>query len=109
MLIEFKNLNEDIIKNFKGGEREFIIRQFNDQYNKIAIGKLESGASVGLHTHTDSCEIIYVISGSGTATHNGTTEKLYPGVCHYCPKGDSHSIFNDSNEPLVFFLSVNKQ
>lgn len=109
MLIEFENLNEDIIKNFKGGKREFIIRQFNDQLNKIAIGKLESGASVGLHTHTDSCEIIYVLSGCGTATHNGAIEKLCPGVCHYCPKGDEHSITNDTDEPLVFFLSVNKQ
>lgn len=109
MIIDFKSLNEDIIPNFKGGEKQFNIRQFNDPLNKIGIGTLELGASVGLHTHTDSCEIIYVISGSGTATHNGTTEKLYPGVCHYCPKGDSHSIVNDSNEPLIFFLSVNKQ
>jgi len=109
MILNFESINPDVIPNFKGGEKEFIIRQFNDEYNKIALGRLEPGSSVGLHTHTDSCEIIYVVSGTATATHNGQSEQLYPGICHYCPKGHSHSIVNDSSEPLVFFLSVNKQ
>ena len=109
MILDFEKINADVIPSFKGGEKEFIIKQFNDDYNKIALGRLEPGASVGVHTHVDSCEIIYIVSGTGVATYNGETEKLYPGICHYCPKGESHGIVNDSNEPLVFFLTVNKQ
>ena len=109
MILNFKKINEDIIPNFKGGEKQFNLRQFNDEYNKIALGTLEPGATVGEHSHLDSCEIIYIVSGIGTAKHNGNIEKLVPGVCHYCPKGDSHTIINDSNEPLIFFLTVNKQ
>lgn len=109
MILDLKNMPTDVIPSFKGGEKEFNIQQYNDEYNKIALGRLEPGASIGTHTHIGTCEIIYVVSGTGTATYNGALEKLYPGACHYCPGGQEHSILNDSCEPLIFFLTVNKQ
>ena len=109
MLIEFDKLKKNIIPNFKDGEGDFCIREHNDLLTKFAIGKLEPGASIGVHSHPDSCEIIYVLSGTGQATHNGVTELLRPGVCHYCPKGHSHSLLNDSDDTLTFFLVVPKQ
>ena len=33
-------------------------------------------------------------------------ERVEAGVCHYCPKGHTHSMINDSDEDLVFFAVV---
>ena len=30
-------------------------------------------------------------------------------MCHYCPKGHSHGLFNDGDEDLVFFAVVPAQ
>ena len=30
----------------------------------------------------------------------------YKGDCHYCPKGHTHSLINNSDEDLVFFAVV---
>ena len=41
--------------------------------------------------------------------YDGGTDVLTPGVCHYCPKGHSHGIYNDGTEDLVVFAVVPEQ
>ena len=36
---------------------------------------------------------------------DGEYEKLEAGMCHYCPKGHTHSLMNDSDAELEFFCS----
>ena len=91
---------------FKGGTKEFNARIFQDKDNKILYGKLAPGASIGPHTHETNSEIIYILSGTGKAVHNGAGEKLEPGICHYCPKGENHSLINDGDEDLIFFAVI---
>ncbi len=33
---------------------------------------------------------------------DGEYEKLEAGMCHYCPKGHTHSLMNDSDAELEF-------
>ena len=52
-------------------------------------GFLIPGVSIGLHTHTDSSEIIYVISSSGKNICEGKEERLHEGdiiflINEYC-------------------------
>lgn len=109
MILCFPKMNETAIAQFYGGEKELYAKLFNDGSNKILHGTLKPGASIGVHTHTTSSEIIYILSGTGTVKYDDTYEKVSAGVCHYCPKGHSHSLINDSEEDLVFFAVVPEQ
>lgn len=41
--------------------------------------------------------------------YNGEYEEVRQGLCHYCPKGHTHSLLNDSNDDLIFFAVVPEQ
>lgn len=109
MLINFDQIEETVIPHFRGGEKETRSRMFVEPACKIMHGKLEPGASIGLHTHDTSSEIIYILEGSGKVLYDGAYELMSPGLCHYCPKGHEHSLINDSHEDLVFFAVVPEQ
>lgn len=110
MLFEYDKIEEIVMPHFKGGELEARAKMYNDDLNRIMRGRLIPGASIGLHTHETDCEIVYVISGKGIVIMDGVTEELYPGVCHYCPKGHSHTMINNrEDEDLVIFAVIPKQ
>ena len=94
MYIDFDGMQTKELPNFKGGEKTFRADMFDDGDTKIMRGRLESGASIGLHTHEGNCEIIYILSGNGKVKYDDTEEKLSAGSCHYCPNGHSHSLID---------------
>lgn len=106
MLINFDEIEESVIRNFKGGEKDSALRIYDDGGGRIMRGRLESGASIGMHTHEENCEVLYIISGEGKAVCDGKTERLQKGSCHYCPKGHTHSLINDGADDLIFFAVV---
>ena len=109
MILDLDKMSETAIKNYHGGDKDILAKMFNDEYNRIMKAKLIPGASVGMHKHENNSEILFVISGTGTATCNGNKEKLSPGVCHYCPKGLSHAVTNDGTDDLIFYAVVVNQ
>lgn len=109
MIIDFEKMEKSIIDNFYGGDKSVIANMFVDDKNKIMLGKLESGASIGLHKHVNNCEIIYILNGNGKVLYDGEYEIVLKGKCHYCPKGHSHSLINDSSDDLIFFAVVSEQ
>ena len=109
MIVNFDEIKETVIPHFRGGEKETRSRMFVDSANKIMHGRLEPGASIGLHTHETSSEIIYILQGRGKALFDGAYEDVKAGLCHYCPKGHEHSLINDSEEDLIFFAVVPEQ
>ena len=100
MKVEFGAMEETAIPGFKGGEGVTHARMFADGCNRIMRGRLEPGCSIGLHTHTGNCEIIYVLSGSGRCIDDGTEYPVTAGMCHYCPEGHTHSIINTGDTVL---------
>ena len=108
-MIKFNDVEEKALKAFKGGEGALNAKMLADDLCKILMGRLEPGSSIGLHTHEDSSEIMYFISGAGKVIHNGTEEAILPGDCHYCKKGESHTVINNSYEDLIFFAVVPMQ
>ena len=72
-------------------------------------GLLKPGATIGMHTHETSSEVIYILSGVGKVLCEGVYEPLAPGACHYCPKGTAHSLINDSDGDLEFLAIVPEQ
>ena len=106
MKIDFNKMEEEIKPNFKGGEKEYRVKDYTDDLNKIMRGRLIPGASIGLHTHEVNSEIIYIIKGSGKTICDGVEFRLNEGDCTYCKKGHNHTLINDTNEDLVFFAVV---
>ena len=112
MLIEFDKLEKEIVPHMRGGEKQVTLERFIDPMNKIIRGRLIPGATIGLHTHDDGCEIIYILSGKGRILYDDGCEPLEAGSCHFCPKGHTHSLINDSpegGEDLCFFAVVAEQ
>ena len=116
MKIDFRQIDESILPNFKGGERELAVNMFFDDTNRILKGRLVPGATIGMHTHDDSCEVIFILEGKGTMVEidpESNEEVALPvseGDCLYCQKGNSHSLRNTSEEgDLVFYAVVPKQ
>ena len=116
MIIDFNKMDATVLPNFKGGDKDFKANMFFDGINRIFKGILEPGASIGVHTHDGSCEVIFILEGNGTILEkdpSAAAETVTPvsaGHCLYCPKGYTHSLRNTSpEEDLVFYAVVPKQ
>ena len=117
MIIKFEEIELSHLPNFKGGEKEFAANMFFDGTNRMFKGCLVPGASIGLHTHEDSCEVIFILGGKGGIYEKGPVDseltymEVVPGDCLYCPKGHTHSLVNPSEaqEDLVFYAVVPQQ
>ena len=128
MIIDFNKMDITVLPNFKGGEKEFAANMFFDGTNRIFKDRLIPGATIGMHTHEDSCEVIFILEGHGTiveiapagescdaapgesASALETATPVGPGDCLYCPKGHTHSLRNTSAEgDLVFYAVVPMQ
>ncbi len=106
MLYHIKDETPEVLPRFKGGEGNFIATIHFDGLNKLIHGTLPPQATIGRHTHEGDSEIIYILSGRGEVEDDGTLLPLQAGDCHYCPKGHTHSLINNSDEDLVFFAVV---
>lgn len=109
MKIAFDKIEEKALPAFKGGEKQFNVKMFTDELNKIMKGRLEPGASIGMHTHEGNSEIMFITKGCGSVVYDGVTIPLEAGDVHYCPKGHSHSLINDSGSDLEFSAVVPEQ
>ena len=112
MILKLDEIALSHMTEFKGGTKELAAHMFFDGTNRIFRGCLVPGASIGVHTHEDSCEVIFVQKGHGLLfePESGHTE-VHPGDCLYCPKGHTHSLINpdDASEDLVFLAVVAAQ
>ena len=113
MIIRFDEMDLSVLPQFKGGEKEFRANMFFDGTNRAFRGILVPGSTIGMHTHEDSCEIIFILNGNGTivekkpGTDQVTEQPVSAGDCLYCPKGHSHSLQNlNGSEDLVFYAAV---
>ncbi len=110
MIIKPQDIEAGRLENFKGGDKFLEARMFFDGTNRILTSaRLVPGASIGVHTHDDSCEVIFILEGCGCILEEGEKKAVEAGDCLYCPKGGTHSLINDSEADLVFCAVVPKQ
>ena len=100
MLLDIFNMDPKPMAHFKGGEGEALVRMHADDMGKVAQITLPVGASIGYHTHEDSYEVIYVLSGSGTCYDGDQVYPVSAGMVQYCPQHEGHSIVNTGTEEL---------
>ena len=106
MKINFNDIEEKALHEFKGGEGDFLTRMNIDDKNKVMLARLEPGSSIGEHLHDVDSEIMFIISGKADYLYDGKTEVVSAGECHYCPKGHSHKMVNNYDEDVVFYAVV---
>ena len=110
MIIRPDDIKNSVLDHFKGGEKHLEAKMFFDGTNRILTrARLIPGASIGMHTHDDSCEVIFILEGCGSIIEEDTNKAVQAGDCLYCPKGGSHSLVNDSDADLVFCAVIPKQ
>ena len=106
MIIDFNKMAHTSLMEFRGGEMSIRTAEYMDDMNRIIKVTVPPGASVGLHRHPTSSEVIFVIAGVGTVVCDGAEERLHAGLCSYCPMGSEHSIRNDGEDEFVYFAVV---
>ena len=110
MIIRKDEIEISHLENFKGGDKHLEARMYFDGTNRILTrATLIPGASIGMHTHDDSCEVIFILEGRGSILEEGTKKAVQTGDCLYCLKGGTHSLINDSDADLVFCAVVPRQ
>ena len=109
MVLDYAAMETTHIPNFLGGEGVLHAQMHVDERNRILHGILPPGSSIGWHIHETSSEIIYVLSGAGKVRMENGEEAVKAGQCHYCPKGQAHSLINNSGGDLEFFAVVPNQ
>lgn len=108
-MIDFEKIENKVLHEFQGGNGDIQAKIYADDTNRIVKSVYAPGVSTGYHCHDVSSEIIYILSGSCKVIHNGKEEHLTAGNCHYCKKGESHAVINDTDEDLVMFAVVCSQ
>lgn len=87
MLIRFDELEPSVVSHMKGGEGEARLQLVQDVDNKIMRSVLAPGASIGLHTHETSSEVMYFLSGTGKVLYDGVWEPGWlPAPATIAPK-----------------------
>ena len=106
MIIDFKKIELSVLENFKGGEKATEAHMFVDDNNRMLMGRLVPGASIGLHRHEGNSEIILIRKGCGKVLFEGEYIALKEGDVHYCPEGCEHSLRNPSDADLIVFAVI---
>lgn len=86
MLIRFDELEPSVVSHMKGGEGEARLQLVQDMDNKIMRSVLAPGASIGLHTHETSSEVMYFLSGTGKVLYDGSGSRWLPAPATIAPK-----------------------
>ena len=112
MNINFNEIEAKELVNFKGGEKSVFMKMFSDENNKVAMLRLEPGASIGLHRHEGNSEAIYIIEGNGEMLEEPYVTEKTLGDCDlefpyrvpgtgYFVLGDQRSNSVDSRNSVV--------
>ncbi len=69
------------------------------------LARIPAGIEIPEHIHEDKVDILYPIQGQAEMNVEGAaTFALKPGVVVRVPKGTKHSIFNVTEEVLVYYV-----
>jgi quercetin dioxygenase-like cupin family protein len=74
----------------------------NAEHLTIQLSHGPVGSGANMHSHEDSEQLFYVISGELTIlTENGESKVLEPGMAAYLAPREGHATINKGNEDVV--------
>lgn len=63
--------------------------------------EIKAGVSIGVHEHTNSEEIYYLVSGKGILTYDGKEYEMLSGDISLCNIGHSHGFLATEDSLLI--------
>ena len=108
MIINYQNIPKVKIDNMRGGEGFVYIQKLTTENYLMARITIPQFSSIGLHTHVDDNEYIYVEKGRGECLINDKWLPLNKGNSYLTSKGSSHSIRNNFCEDLIIIAYIYK-
>jgi mannose-6-phosphate isomerase-like protein (cupin superfamily) len=113
MITRKSDLHTENPANVKGGAGSPTMTHFMSDETSQGIGRLfaevelNPGVSIGYHQHLGEQEVYYVISGVATVEDDDKQEhELGVGDSMICFDGESHSVANNTDEPLKLIALV---
>jgi len=76
--------------------------------NLLAEITLPPGASIGSHSHTEDTEFYIILKGTGMVNDNGIEKPITEGDVMITGNGETHSIANTGDVPLVLHAVIIK-
>ena len=76
---------------------------FTGTHSQLVLMSIEPGEEIGLETHENVDQILYVVDGEGTATLDGSEHEFEKGAVLCVPAGMQHNVINPGDEPLRLF------
>lgn len=67
------------------------------------------GVSCGVHTHTDTWEYYYILSGEGVLTLDGVEHEVGPGDIAGVYAGGSHGLLNTGSDDIRFLVVAGQE
>ena len=82
--------------------KHFFCSEDNDRLNNLEVN-IVPGFQIAPHTHDNSTEFFYVVSGQGEFLDDTEWKAINKGTAFKAPQGMTHAIKNTGNETLVIF------
>lgn len=82
--------------------KHFFCKEDNDRLNNVEVN-IVPGFQIAPHTHADSTEFFYVVSGQGEFLDDNEWQCIKKGDAFKAPQGMNHSLKNTGNEMLILF------
>lgn len=76
---------------------------YTRMHSQIVVMSLLPGENIGLETHPTSDQILYIMTGDGSATINGEIKPITAHSIVYVPSGAEHDIINNSKGAMKLF------
>jgi len=76
---------------------------FTNKHSQVVLMSLNPGEDIGLETHEHNDQILYFVSGSGTAKVNGEDHAISEGDVVDVPAGAEHNFSNTGDSPMKLF------
>jgi len=114
VIIRGEKLEQKVIENPRGGKGKAVAMAyeaasgFAGEIGMMAMMQLEPGSEIGYHEHTDDMELYLILDGIGRVNDNGTMEVVNPGDLVVTKRGESHSLINETPEPVTFLAIIIK-
>lgn len=70
----------------------------------LEFARVPPGVLIGLHDHTRTEELWFIVRGEATVTLNGEERRVHPQDVVLAPLGTRHSIRNTGSDYLEFFV-----
>lgn len=82
--------------------KHFFSSEDNDRLNNLEV-RIEAGCEISPHTHDNSNEFYYVVSGSGMFLIENEWVHIRAGEAMKAPMNVEHGFKNNTSEPLILF------